>query len=106
LAKSGAAALDMASYPIVCAAARAGVPAVVLRVVSDSLDAEMPHFNRALNAQGALDGRRALWIALGSPIETLRLLASNKRAMERLKPAVNLILESDCFSRVGSTMKN
>jgi nucleoside phosphorylase len=106
LAKSGAAAVDMESYPIVSAAARAGVPAVVLRVVSDSLDTEMPDFNPALNAQGALDGRRALWIALGSPLETYRLLAANKRAMERLTPAVKLILESDCFSKIGSATKN
>jgi len=99
LAKSGAAVVDMESYPIVSAGARAGVPVVVLRVVSDSLDTEMPDFNRALNAQGALDGRRALWIAFGSPLRTLRLLGSNKRAIERLKPAVKVILESDCFSR-------
>ena len=66
----------------------------------------MPDFNRALNALGALDGRKALWIALGSPLQTLRLLGSNKRAIERLKPAVKLILESDCFSRVGSAVKN
>jgi hypothetical protein len=106
LAKSGAAAVDMESYPIVSAAARAGVPAVVLRVVSDSLDTEMPDFNPALNAQGALDGRKALWIALGSPFETYRLLSANKRAMERLTPAVKVILESDCFSRIGSALKN
>jgi nucleoside phosphorylase len=105
LAKSGAAAVDMESYPIVSAAERAGVPAVVLRVVSDSLDTEMPDFNRALNVQGALDSRRALWIAFGSPLQTLRLLSSNKRAIERLEPAVKLVLESDCFSRVGSAMK-
>src|SRR5215471_16734519 len=36
----------------------------------------MPDFNLALNAQGALDGRKALWIALGSPLETLRLMPS------------------------------
>jgi hypothetical protein len=106
LAKSGATAVDMESYPIVSAAARAGVPAIVLRVVSDSLDTEMPDFNPALNAQGALDGRKALWIALGSPLETFRLLTANKRAMERLKPAVKLILESDCFSKIGSATKN
>jgi len=106
LAKSGAAVVDMESYPIVSAGARAGIPVVVLRVVSDSLDTEMPDFNRALNALGALDGRKALWIALGSPLQTLRLLGSNKRAIERLKPAVKLILESDCFSRVGSAVKN
>jgi hypothetical protein len=45
-------------------------------------------------------------IAFGSPVQTLRLLGSNKRAIERLKPAVKLILESDCFSRIGSAMKN
>jgi hypothetical protein len=106
LAKSGATAVDMESYPIVSAAVRAGVPAVVLRVVSDSLDTEMPDFNAALNAQGALDGRKALWIALGSPLETYRLLAANKRAMERLTPAVKLILESNCFSNIGSAVKN
>jgi hypothetical protein len=106
LAKSGAVVVDMESYSIVSAAAGAGVPVVVLRVVSDSLDTEMPDFNRALNAQGALDGRKALWIAFGSPLQTLRLLGSNKRAIERLKPAVKLILESDCFSRVGSAVKN
>jgi hypothetical protein len=83
LAKTGAAAVDMESYPIISAAARAGVPAVVLRVVSDSLDTEMPDFNPALNSQGALDSRKALWIALGSPLETCRLIEANKRAMER-----------------------
>jgi hypothetical protein len=106
LAKFGAAAVDMESYPIVSAAARAGVPAIVLRVVSDSLDTEMPDFNPALNAQGALDGRKALWIALGSPLETFRLLSANKRAMERLKTAVKLVLESDCFSKIGRAVKN
>jgi hypothetical protein len=55
LANSGAAVVDMEGYPIVSAAARAGVPAVVLRIVSDSLHTEMPDFNRALNAQGALE---------------------------------------------------
>src|SRR5215471_1769723 len=106
LAKSGAGAVDMESYPILSAAEHAGVPPVVLRVVSDSLDTEMPDFNRALNPQGALDGRKALWIALGSPLETFRLLAANKRAMERLTPAVKLILESDWFSKIGSVVKN
>jgi hypothetical protein len=96
----------MESYPILSAAERGGVPAVVLRVVSDSLDTEMPDFNRALNPQGALDGRRALWIAFGSPLQTIRLLSSNKHAMQRLAPAIKLILESDCFSRASGALKN
>jgi nucleoside phosphorylase len=106
LAKSGADAVDMESYPILAAAARAGIPAAVLRVVSDSLDAQMPDFNPALDAKGALEGGKALRIALGSPLETYRLLAANKRAMEHLAPAVRLIIESDCFSSIQNTMKN
>jgi len=103
LAQSGADAVDMESYPILAAAAKAGIPTVVLRVVSDSLDTQMPDFNPALDAKGALEGRKALWIALRSPLETYRLLTSNKRAIEHLAPAVKLILESDCFSRTQDT---
>ena len=49
LAESGAIVIDMESYEIVAAANCAGVPAAVLRVVSDSLDCKMPDFDRALN---------------------------------------------------------
>jgi len=106
LAKSGAEAVDMESYPILAAAARAGIPTVVLRVVSDTLDTQMPDFNPALDAKGALEGGKALRIALGSPLETYRLLTANKRAMEHLTPAVKLIIESDCFSGIQNAMKN
>jgi nucleoside phosphorylase len=92
LAKSGAAVVDMETYPIVRAAAEIGVPVVVLRVVSDSMDRELPDLNRALNDAGGLDGRKALRVALGSPIKTLKLLAANKRAMQRLAPALAVTL--------------
>jgi hypothetical protein len=97
LARSGASVVDMESYEILSAAERTGTPAVALRVVSDSLGASMPDFNRALNAHGGLDRRKALWIALGSPLKMLRLLAANKRAIDRLSAAVKLVLESDGF---------
>ena len=105
LAKSGATAVDMESYEIISAAVRAGVPAAVLRIASDSVDTAMPDFSPALNAEGGLDGRKALWIAIQSPLETLRLLRGNKRAMDRLGPAVKLILQSNCFSGIGSPVK-
>lgn len=106
LARSGPAVVDMESYQVLSAAARAGVPAAVLRVVSDPLDADMPDFNPALDANGGLIGGKAIWIALGSPLETFRLLAANKRAMERLAPAVKVILQSNCFSNLKSPSKN
>jgi len=94
LAMSGAAVVDMESYPILSAAAKNGIPAVVLRVVSDSIDRELPDLNRALNDAGGLDGRKALKVALGSPIKTAKLLAANKRAIQRLTLALEVALQA------------
>ncbi|HEV2380772.1 MAG TPA: hypothetical protein VG206_13390 [Terriglobia bacterium] len=101
LAQTGASVVDMETYAVLSAAARAGVPAAVLRVVSDSVDRELPDLNRALNEDGALDGRKALGVAITSPLRTLRLLAANKRAMQRLTDALRIVLPSDCFGQLG-----
>jgi hypothetical protein len=76
-------------------AAHAGIPAGVLRVVSDSFERDLPNFNTALNAQGDLDGRKALRIALGAPLRTFKLLAANKRALRQLTPALDVVLRAD-----------
>lgn len=99
LAKSGAHAVDMESYEILAVAGQTGIPAAVLRVVADTPDTKMPDFNRALNQDGGLDGRKALRIALISPIQTARLLGANKRAMSHLAKALEIILPTDCFSK-------
>jgi hypothetical protein len=90
--------VDMESYSILGAAATAGVPAAVLRVVSDSMDRNLPDFNRALNDTGGLDGRKALRVALGSPLTTARLLAANRRAMQGLTKALEVVLKARCFA--------
>ena len=74
-----------------------GVPAVALRVVADAVDRGLPDFNRALNDAGGLDGRKALKVVLGSPLKTVRLLLANKRAMQHLNKALEIVLASDCF---------
>jgi purine-nucleoside phosphorylase len=98
LASTGASVVDMESYEILFAAERAGTPAAVLRVVSDSLSRSMPHFNRAVDDQGGVHMYQALWIALGSPLRTVGLITSTKRAINRLAPAVKLVLQSNCFT--------
>ena len=98
LARCGAAVVDMESYSIVEAASSAGVPAMVLRVVSDSLDRDLPDFNRALSDAGALDGRKALKVALGSPLQTAKLLAANRRAMQHLSKALQIVLTAECLA--------
>ena len=106
LARYGATVVDMESYSILNAAASARVPAAVLRVVSDSIDRELPDFNRALNDAGALDGRKALKVALGSPIRTAKLLAANKRAMREIASALEIVLPSGCFAQAESSEFN
>jgi len=95
LAKSGATVVDMESYCIARVALVHGVPVVVLRVVSDSVDRKLPDLNRALDDGGALDNRKALKVALASPLKTVRLLAANRRAMQRLKPALEVALKAN-----------
>jgi hypothetical protein len=87
----------METYSILDVAAAAGIPAAVLRVVSDSINRPLPNFNRALNDTGGLDGRKALRVALGSPWRTARLLVANRRAMQELSKALEIILKADCF---------
>ena len=94
LATSGARVVDMESFAILDVANSAGVPAAVLRVVADSIDRVLPDLNSALNEGGGLDGRKALVVALRSPIATVRLLAANKRAMQHLSGAIQSVLKA------------
>jgi nucleoside phosphorylase len=98
LANLGAGVVDMESYAILESAASAGIPALVLRVVSDSVDRVLPDFNRALNENGAIDGRKALKVALGSALRTAKMLAANRRAMQQLAKALDIVLKSQCFA--------
>jgi nucleoside phosphorylase len=98
LAKLGADVVDMESYSVLEPAAAAGIPAAVLRVVSDSADRELPDFNRALDNKGGIDWRKALRVALGSPLRTAKLFAANRRAMQHLAKALEIVLKSPCFA--------
>jgi nucleoside phosphorylase len=104
LARTGVSVMDMESYQILSAAARVGIPASVLRVVCDPLEIDMPDFNPALDAKCGLILSRAMWIALASPLATWRLFSSSQRAMARLTAAAKLILQSDCFGNLRSTV--
>jgi nucleoside phosphorylase len=101
LAKSGASAVDMESYEIIAAAAKAGVPTTVLRIVADAFEQRMPDFNRALRVDGDFDGWMALKVALGSPLLTAKLVAANRRAIQGLGKALKIVLAADCFSEAN-----
>lgn len=100
LAQTGASVVDMESYAILSAAADAGVPAVVLRVVSDALDTRIPDFNRALTAQGRIKTGKAARIALRHPLQTAGFLLTNRRSMEKLSQALEIVLKADAFANL------
>jgi purine-nucleoside phosphorylase len=104
LARSGANVVDMESYEILAVAAQAGIPGAVLRVVSDSLEREMPDFNRALKPDGTVDQWQMFRLVLGSPLRMARLVAASKRAMQEFAKALEVALPSDCFGPPSSLM--
>jgi|GEM_PF-578109 len=95
LARSGAKVVDMESYAILSVARQAGIPAAIVRVVSDSLDRKLPDLNPALNPDGSINKGRALRIMLGSPILTARAISANKRAAHHLAKALSFVLASN-----------
>ena len=95
LAQTGAQVVDMESYEIISAAQKSGIPAIVVRVVSDSLDRQLPDFNRALNPDGTVNNGKALRVILGSPLLTARAYAASKRAARHLASALKVVLSAD-----------
>jgi len=95
LARTGAQVVDMESYEILAAARKARVPAIVIRIVSDSLDRKLPDFNRALNPDDTINNRQALRVMLGSPLQTARAYLANKRAARHLANALSIVLTRD-----------
>lgn len=100
LAKSGAEVVDMESYEIVAAAGQAGLPVVVIRVVSDSLDRQIPDFNFILRENGEIDPINLLKLGIRSPILTTTTLAAIHRAVGKLRSALAIVLSDETFSKV------
>jgi nucleoside phosphorylase len=74
------AVVDMESFDAVAAAIERGVPATVLRAVSDGASEELPAFlERCRRADGDLDRRRAALAALAHPRSIPKLLALRRR---------------------------
>src|SRR5262249_32178119 len=102
LAKSGAEVVDMESYEIVAAANEAGLPAIVIRAVSASLDRQIPDLNSVLRADGEIDSLNFMKVAIGSPILTAKVLAASRRALGKLKGVLALVLSDEAYSKAPS----
>ena len=98
LATSGAEVVDMESHPIIVAATQAQIPVAVIRVVSDSLDREMPDFNRVLNPDGEVDNFSMAKVFIGSPVASMRLLSISRKSTQKLRDLLEVLLSSNLFS--------
>ena len=102
LAKSGAKVVDMESYEIVAAALQARLPVAVIRVVSDSLDRQIPDFNLALEDNGEINSLKLLKVGLGSPILTAKAYMASREALQKLSNALEIVLHDDSYARLNS----
>jgi adenosylhomocysteine nucleosidase len=81
----GAAAVDMETYQALSACARFGLPAAVLRVVSDESGRDIPDFNRVYNADGRINGWRMASAMMARPSAALRLMMTIRPALRSLR---------------------
>jgi nucleoside phosphorylase len=96
LGGDGAAAVDLESAAWLRAAARRGVPAIVLRAISEASDEDLPEFLAdGERADGSLSRTRIVRAALPSPRRWRALLALRQRTRicaERLAAALAMLL--------------
>lgn len=101
LAASGASVVDMESYVILSAARQMEIPAAVLRVVSDGVDREFPDFTRAITPEGRVKRLAAAEIASTAPLATARLMWAQRRALRKLRFALETISGSGGWLDAG-----
>ena len=88
----GALAVDMETFQVASICRDRSVPAVCVRVVSDSSDEDLPDFNRVLSRDGEIIGWRVPSVLLSSPMASLRFLSSMKATMETFKRSIDDVL--------------
>jgi adenosylhomocysteine nucleosidase len=95
LARPGALAVDMESYPAARAAAEAGIPWLALRVIVDPLLCSLPPFTREAHSRYlgpalkyALSGPRAVGDLARLAVRAHRAAAALELALRRLGPAL------------------
>ena len=91
----GANVVDMESYEIIAAAQAAGIPAIVMRAVSDSVDRTLPDFGRAIGDNGSFATMPLMRACLSNPIRTIQLFNSTRKAIDNLEGALRIVLNSE-----------
>jgi adenosylhomocysteine nucleosidase len=91
LARPGALAVDMESYPIARAAAELGVPWLAVRAIVDPLASSLPPFTRKQSPSYLWPALRYALSAPGAALDLVRLAAWARKAGGALEAALRML---------------
>ncbi len=87
-----AVAVDMESFDVLQVAAKCGVPAAVVRVISDEAEHDLPDFNSAAELDGTVNPRRMAAAMLQRPVASARFLRNLKPALAALRNVLEVVV--------------
>lgn len=88
-----AAAVDMESFQVLQVAAGCGVPAAVVRVISDDTVRDLPDFNQALNAEGKIHPAKAALAMAKRPLAAFSFLQGLRKSVRALHTVSQALLQ-------------
>jgi len=85
-------AADMESYRMIAACAEIPVPAAVLRIISDGVEADLPDFNFAIESDGRINNWKMAFTMLKTPFSSIRFFRNLSPAMSAFRECLKALL--------------
>ena len=89
-----AAAVDMESYEVLGVCASVGLPAAVVRVISDDAGSDLPDFNWAAEADGRMNPWRMGAAMLARPAASLKFMSGIRSVINALRKNLKIVLQT------------
>ncbi|MDQ3009576.1 MAG: hypothetical protein M3X11_02580, partial [Acidobacteriota bacterium] len=89
-----AAAADMESYDVLSICSKSGLPAAVLRVISDDVGSNLPNFNWAAEASGRMNPWRMGAVMVARPAASLKFLLGIRSVINALRENLKIVLQT------------
>jgi nucleoside phosphorylase len=89
-----AVAADMESYDVLSVCEGSGLPAAVLRVISDDARSNLPDFNRAAEADGRMNPWRMASAMAARPMASLKFLRGLRPVINALRENLKIVLHA------------
>jgi len=87
-------AADMESYPVIAVCAERQLPVAVLRIISDSADADLPDFNTAIDSDGRINNWKMAATILRTPLSSMRFFRNLSPALSSFKECIKVVLNA------------